>query len=262
MSFPVIFARRQAAGPTYDTDAAALFAAMSSQPDATRKGHYNTLITSLKTAGVWSKLGLIFIFAAHTSQAALLNLKNPGGTPALAAGSPGPTFTTDRGFTGDATGAYIDTQTLWTAVPGVAQDNAHASCYAHFGNTNSTAAVGLASSANVNLGRSSGNLLTRANAATAAIADTAPATAGTHLAWSRSTSGSFDRYVDGAAVTAGAVASSTPIASNLCGLRANTTYAPSTLSLRAMHAGSALTAGEVSALRSAMQAYMAAVGAS
>lgn len=90
----------------YSAEATALFARMTSQPDATRKGHINTLITALKTASVWTKFDAFYILAAHDSQAALLNWVS---TSFNATATSSPAFTTDRGYTGNGTSAYLDT---------------------------------------------------------------------------------------------------------------------------------------------------------
>lgn len=93
-------------GLTFDPSAEALFARMAVQPTDARKVLYNTFIVSLKTAGVWAKRDTIYLLAAHTSQAALLNIKqNAFNATAVSA----PTFTTDRGFTSAGVGSYLDT---------------------------------------------------------------------------------------------------------------------------------------------------------
>ena len=94
-------------GGGFSAAAVALFAAMAVQPDATRKTLIDTFIKALISAGVWTLLDVLYVFAAHTEQAALLNWKAPGtfdGTSVSATA-----FTTDVGFTGDAVADYINT---------------------------------------------------------------------------------------------------------------------------------------------------------
>ena len=86
-------------GSSYETESEALFARMTAQPDATRKGHINTLIASLKSAGVWSKLDTLYLFAAHDSQAGLLNWKSTSFNATLV-GPNLPAHNTDIGFSG------------------------------------------------------------------------------------------------------------------------------------------------------------------
>lgn len=92
-----------AGGNEAETDA--LIARMTTAPDATREGHINDLVAALKTAGVWSKLGVLYVYAAHTSQAALLNWVDDGTLDGVNNNSM--TFTTDEGFKGGATNANI-----------------------------------------------------------------------------------------------------------------------------------------------------------
>jgi hypothetical protein len=76
---------------------------MTVEPDTTRKGLINDLILSLKTASVWNKLDTLYVFAAHDSQAGLLNWKSTSFTATLV-GPNLPAHNTDIGFSG-ATGA-------------------------------------------------------------------------------------------------------------------------------------------------------------
>jgi hypothetical protein len=82
---------------TFSAEALAIFAAFSTPPDAARKTAIDTYVVALKSAGVWTKLDVLYAFAAADSQAALINWKNPGTFNGTLVGSP--TFTADRGFT-------------------------------------------------------------------------------------------------------------------------------------------------------------------
>lgn len=257
MSFPIILARQ---GVVYEAEATALFAAMTVQPDATRKGLINAAILTMKNGGAWALLGGLWVFAAHDPQARLLNWVNPAGTVATEQGTV--TGTTDRGYTSDASTGYIDTGLAWNTIPGVAQNSAHVGGYFSFGNTNTNNGVGLVGSLQVQLGRTSSTLGTRLNNTTQTLSDAVPATAGTHLLASRSLSTGYDRYVDGAAVTAAVQTSAALATGNLVGLRSNASFAASAVSLRAMHAGAAMSAGPAAAMRSGLQTLMAAIGAS
>lgn len=109
-TFPHLFLSYPDTGGGYsftNTEASDIVAAMVSAPDDTRKALIDTLVGALKTAGVWAKLDALYVFAAHTSQAGLLNWIAPSGTAATATNSP--VFTTDRGFAGNGTSSYIDT---------------------------------------------------------------------------------------------------------------------------------------------------------
>lgn len=90
----------------YSAEATALFTRFTSDPGTTRKGHIDTLITALKSAGVWAKLDALYILAAHDSQAACRNwiADSYNLTP-----NNSPTFTTDRGYTGNGSNMTLST---------------------------------------------------------------------------------------------------------------------------------------------------------
>lgn len=92
--------------PPFAAEANALFARMSTPPTAARRALINNLVTSLKTAGAWSKLDLLYFLGAADSQAAGLNWINSGFTlsPTLS-----PTFTADRGYVSDGLTSFLNT---------------------------------------------------------------------------------------------------------------------------------------------------------
>lgn len=96
-----------------NAEAAALVARFTTPPTDARKLLIDTTVGSLKSSGIWAKADLLW-FAGSDSQASRRNwvadLYN------LTAVS-GPTFTTDRGFTGDATAAYLESGFNPTSAP-------------------------------------------------------------------------------------------------------------------------------------------------
>jgi len=70
----------------------------------TRIAAVNTLIGGLKTDGVWTKLDRLWLFAADSQASALVDLVARSKATAVSS----PTFTVDRGFTGNGTSSYID----------------------------------------------------------------------------------------------------------------------------------------------------------
>jgi hypothetical protein len=90
-----------------DPDALTLFAAMTVQPNETRKTLISDTIKSLKAAGVWSLLDAVWFMAAHDEQASRLNWKAPASFTLATAGTI--TFTLDRGWQGDGSSGYLDT---------------------------------------------------------------------------------------------------------------------------------------------------------
>jgi hypothetical protein len=79
-------------------------------PSASQQLLQEQLIIDLKDAGVWSKLDLFYVFATDgDSDFASINWKDPNNNEIVEYNSP--TFTTDVGFTGDNSSAYLDTGT-------------------------------------------------------------------------------------------------------------------------------------------------------
>ena len=75
-------------------------------PSTAQRLKQNTLLSSLKTSGVWNKLDTFANFATDGStQFALIDWKRLVQYNA----STSPTFTTNEGFTGNGTSSYIDT---------------------------------------------------------------------------------------------------------------------------------------------------------
>lgn len=80
--------------------------------DATHSTAYTNLICGLVTDGVWTKLDGLYILATNTvtgtnTSVALLNLVSASFSPATP--SNGPTFTADRGYTGNGSNASLST---------------------------------------------------------------------------------------------------------------------------------------------------------
>lgn len=120
---------------SYDPDAAAYFAAMTVQPSAARKTLINTLIVGLKADGVWSKLSWLSLLAAHDAQAARLNAVTPTKS-FTAAGSA--SFTVDRGYQGNGTGAtYLDASEGFTTAGQFTQNSAFIATYVNLSSAGS-----------------------------------------------------------------------------------------------------------------------------
>lgn len=92
-------------GNYYDDDSTALFGRFTTEPTPTRKQAINSLIVSLKDAGVWTKLDVLHVFAAANAQGSLLNWK---GSFSDATTVSSPTFTADRGYTTNGTSSYLN----------------------------------------------------------------------------------------------------------------------------------------------------------
>ena len=76
-------------------------------PSRTNRDRQNTLLTSLKSAGVWAKLDALYVLATDgDSDFATLNWKSPTTFQATKVSSP--TFTTNVGFNGNGTSSYLE----------------------------------------------------------------------------------------------------------------------------------------------------------
>lgn len=87
-------------------EAIALFDAMEVKPPRARMLSINALIVALIDAGVWAKLDVFDVFAAHSEQAAMLNWKSPGTQDPTNVG--GASFEADRGVTGNGSTSYVN----------------------------------------------------------------------------------------------------------------------------------------------------------
>lgn len=241
---------------TFLRESIALFARMSSAPTYGRKIVINNAVGALIRAGLWTKLDVLYVLAGHTSQASLLNWK--GAT--YNATNNGATFTTDRGFTGDAVAAYIDTG--YNPGNGQFLDASHT-----FGRWTRTAAaanntdIGTqdASYLSVVTGGSS-SFTARDGAVSDGVASATSAAANVTVVRD---AGSHEVYRNGASIGTDAAAYTGPthdfalLAKNNLG----TIESFSANEVSAAYFGTKLTAAEVLALHTTLAAYMTAVGA-
>lgn len=248
----------QGGGLVLDAATRTLLAAMTTQPTRSRKVAIDDMVAALKVGGVWSKLGFLYVFAAADSQAALLNWVSPGIT---ATATSSPTFTVDRGYTGNGSSALINSNYANNALANYTQNNCHVGAYVLWGGGADGPAIGNGGAASYfSIIRTGGALATRMQNTTETIGaaiDNGP----NHVMMSRSSGATYTPYVNGAAQSSVTQTSAALASQNFSGLRNLTSYASSNVSLRAMHAGGALTAGQVTALYNAINAYMTAVGA-
>ena len=250
-----------------DVDARVAIDAMIPRPTSARMGDLNTFVLALKAGGIWTKLDTVYLLAAHTSQAACLNIKAPGTftlTPVNA-----PVFTGDRGFKGTAAGAsaggYLDPGFNPATAGGLLTlNNAHLAGWVRTAASTAlsftSAEIGNTSLRTFTKSATSGSGHTRSNNAV----ETAAAwgvTTGTGLFMSsRAASGTYERYHDNTAIAAAAVASSAILSTGLFILRSSAgTHSDAEASAASW--GAALTAGEQGAYYTAVHDYLVAVGA-
>jgi hypothetical protein len=90
-----------------------------------RKTLVGTLIAGLKTDGIWAKLDRLWLFAAENTQSALIDLVKAGASSSAATAVNSPTFTTDLGYTGNGSSAYINSNfNLTTSAVNFTQNSA------------------------------------------------------------------------------------------------------------------------------------------
>ncbi|WP_425962647.1 hypothetical protein [Rhizobium nepotum] len=94
-------------GLIYDPTAITLFTRMSVQPDYVRKDLINDRIRVAKEKAWWSRLPGLYCHAAHDGQAGRLNWK---GNIYECLPVNNPVFTVDRGYMGNGSSSYLDTQ--------------------------------------------------------------------------------------------------------------------------------------------------------
>lgn len=254
----------------YEPEAQALFRRFAVQPTAARKALINDLIKALKDAGVWTKLDALYLTAAADSQAARRNwIADVYNLTAVNS----PTFTTDQGYTGNASTSYLNSNFNpvaagspnfvqnsgsvggWTLVDRAAAD------MSMMGSVNGT------SSAIDVQSRFTGNLaagfLNDFTATTSANSESFG-----HYAMSRiaaSGAGARSLYKNGSSLTTTATASTgLPNVAISILARARQGSTPTVYSsdqIAAAHIGAGLTAADISALYAALQTYLTALGA-
>lgn len=86
----------------------------------------STLIGGLKTASVWPLLDRLWLLAAENSQSALIDFVARASATAVNS----PTFTTDRGYAGNGTSSYLNSNyTPSTNAVALSQNSAHLALY-------------------------------------------------------------------------------------------------------------------------------------
>lgn len=240
-----------------DSSTTALVARMTVDPGCPRKVVINNLIVSLKTAGVWAKLDVLYLFAAHDSQAALLNWVS---TSYNASTVNSPAFTTDRGFQGNGSSSYLSSNfnPATASSPKFIQNSAHVSVWNRSSNYTWGGDVG---SSNVQLRPLYDSSFTfyQVNSNSQTVM-TPPTTAGTkHQLARRSGASATAYFAQGSMQHSDTTSSSTPGNATINFLNYSTTYSNHQLASGSI--GASLTDTEIADFSNALQTYMTAVGA-
>lgn len=246
----------------YQPEAASYFAAMTVAPDDTRKGHINTFVTALKSAGIWTKLDRLFLFASHDAQAGLLDLLNPAQSASAVAS---PTFTTNKGFKGNGTDSYVDSNFNPTVgTNNYVKDSGYFGVWVNTsGTTNSTASCGwLATNGTVLILRSTSSTMSGRLNSSATLAGTSGATT-TAIGMSsvnRSNATTLRLSKDGVKQVEATNNSATMVNATFCYGRSTSTTFHGTYTWAAGIIGGSLTETEVTNLYNALNTYLTAVG--
>lgn len=238
-----------------EAETAALIARFTTPPTGDRRGHINGLITSLKTAGVWSKLDALYLLAAADAQAARQNwIADLYNLTALSS----PTFTADRGYTGDGASSYLATGALRNGLSKFTLNSASIGVWERTDIEATNYAVGTATGAVGRIQtRAAGGAGGRLNGATG-VAFVTGSSVGL-LALDRPTSGTMRAVRNGVQAITGASTSGTVTADEFYLLRDGASYAARQIA--SSFIGSALSDAEHIALYNAINTYLQAVGA-
>jgi hypothetical protein len=238
-----------------------LVAAMDVLPSIRRKGLNNTYIVGLKAAGIWSKLDLLYVLAAHDEQAARLNWVDPASFEATNVGA-GPTFVADRGITGNGSStAWSTGYTPATHTDQFTQDSASMWVWCLTNVAENAADFGAAVTHNSFVRtRSAGDAISyTVNGATTSTVASATSIGMTGI--SRADGTNQQAWKNGAASGAAAAGASTglPAAAFRIGGRGNDLWSTKQIAMAA--AGAALSAGEAEDFYELTLAYLQGVGA-
>lgn len=246
----------------------ALFNAMTANGPTSLYGERKFLIDrtirKLLNAGLWSKLDILYMLAAHDEQAGRLNWKSPGTFTCTAVNSP--TFTTDRSVAGNGTTSYLRTGYNPGTSGGTLAQNSHS-----FGVwTPSAAAADTAEmgSNNISLGIRAAAGVPSARSANTSPAGSTVLSDGVGLTSANRTDGTGVQFrrngvaTETVAQNSGAIADSELL---ICGRNSATggvTFSGgSSKPVACVYAGGFFSASEEAALYGVLLTYMQAVGA-
>ena len=242
-------------GTSYEAEATALFARFSSDPGTTRKNAINTCIASLKSAGVWSKLDALWVFAAHDSQASLLNWVSTSHAMGL---DGSPTFTADAGYSCTGGGNFLRTTSNVDTFTLFAQNSAHLSMWVT-NNVVGACAIRYDTVAGSNIyPRYHGNAAyLRVNDSPETSSIAASTDSSGFWLGNRSSSTAREAYKNGSSIgTYGSVSSVAPPAERML----ITGESSTAIDVACASVGSSLTSGEVTSFYNAMNTLKAAIG--
>lgn len=245
-------------GPTYTAEATALFARAVVQPTPTRKTLVNNLITTLKTAGIWTKFDALYL-AGDDRQFSKLNwitnLYDMIETN-------GPYFGRNVGFGGDGSSNFLNNGFIPSSAPTpkFSLNSAHMGIWSK---TNFNGGVGLNSH---DFGVTNAYIRHEPTGAFADIGSngttkfTLPNAYPGHIMWSRESSTLARIYINGADISNNDTSTTTALSTSpisMCKHGGVSSYGVNRIA--AAHFGSQLTAGEIATLYAALNTYLTAI---
>lgn len=217
----------------------------------------DTFVDPMIEAGVWGNSAAMWLLASHAAGAANVNLANPGTGNLTALNSP--TFTADEGYTGDSpNSAHLIVGTLnWDTLTGVSQDDISASVRVMNNLAQSSAVIGGVSSGVVFLEprRSTDLFGTRLNDATTHTSVNTDSAG--MFCMSRSDGATYEKYINGVALTPASRASTAPATGVISLLRRATVYSDHQIGYARV--GPALTADEAADESTIFDNWLAAI---
>lgn len=244
----------------YGSPAEKLISRMAVRPSDIRQEVIEGLISDLLRCGVWGKLDALYVFAAHSVQAARLNWKSSVVTDASSVNSP--VFTVDRGFTGDGGAAWIDTNTTPSEYVQYKASDATLGVYVRTATTLNANDISASPYAHITTAANSSETVIRVNSSNFFSALHGGDRSGLFAASRFPAENRGFAYKDGIAMTpSGSDAQSAGIlpAAPMQFLRGGDVF--STRQLAAGFWGAGLTAQEHADLNTALTIYMTAIGA-
>lgn len=252
-------------GSVYDAATTAYFAAMTTQPDATRKGLLATLVKAIEAAGLFSKLDWLNILAMQDPSQAVVNMINPAkklqqvGTGTGL--SQGGTWTTDRGWSGNGTDGYLSYQETLGAGGKFGLNSATIGIWWNGTGVNGANLIGTVPTSNNHLNYVNGSSL-NARLGNGTTGSSVTFANEHHLAAVRTDSTTLGFYANGSfkGNSSSAVVSDGAVSSNNGSVgAARGTF--TTMSIAASYSGAGLNSTDMTNLHNALSAYLTAIGA-
>ena len=245
-----------------NSEAEALVAAMTVEPDDARKALIDTLIGGLKADGVWTAMAAnaesrLYVLAAHDAQAARLDWLNPSRSARLVNA---PVFAIDKGYQTDGAASYVD---LVATLDSFGQDSLSFGFWSLTSDRLGGSLAGAFSAQNgttISPYQSPAAFGMRANQAAITQGGAATDSAGLYVV-RRSAAAVANLYKNGASVLASSEASVAPLAlsPHLGHLNGSSTFGA--MEFAAGLIGPLLTATQITALYNRLNSYLTSIGA-